>query len=520
MAITVRGGVGGVVAATFFCVASVVLVAALPQLLGYPFSNFNSILVGQGVLCTIGVVFVFVMRLFPENVTRVAHTVVMWVLVWIPFFYFLMDDISTVTVVAPDTNVVLGTISFLFGAASMNLVRKELAYASSILVMWIASMAFVAHLCLAWNWKFTGEKSFVFWLVFTAVLLVLVVVSLTMVTFPRCWTSISKMLGVRWYTMFHRWRITAVVVETLAVLSLSQSTSGSGARSVLVPVVAMFFAVFWGLMFLNATVRLGSRFLGLVPLPAVVRKAPKTPVLKTWLVVGGVVVWSVTTRVSSLEAGWVALVAIVAAVVCAVPVARQELVRQKTSAGDLVLAGFCATLACETPLVRVTPWFSAAIIGLILIVAVRFFQMRSYIIAATQLSLATAALVSVFVETTMHMPTMLSIVVLGLAAIPWTVVWGFVGVRDLLRGRKKQKQISVVMVGGFVLLLAMFLGLVLFSAAVGLNPPSSTELVYYEMSFVALVIGMLMVVAGLVLYYRCVVVPAQKQKQNQNENEP
>lgn len=510
LSLSLRGGAGGAAIAAILCAASAVLVAALPSLLHYPFSTMNSILLAQGLLCTLGVVVLFAMRLFPVGVQRVAHTVVMWVLLWIPFVFFLVDGVSASTVVAPDTNVMLGIAAFLFGAASLNLVRNELAETSSLMVMWISSMAFVAHLCLAWAWKFTGEKSIVFWVVFSALLLVLAVVSLTMVVFARCWKFLARTCGVRWYTSFHRWRVAGVLAETLAVLALSQSTDGPS-KSVLVPVVATLFAVFWGLMFLNALVRLVARFVGLVPLPKRNLKLPRTPRVKYVVVVVGVAVFCVATRVPALALGWgwIALAAIVSAGVVVTPVARQELQRQKTTHLDLVAQGLCATLACQTVLVRVAAWALTVPTALaIAFVLVRFVWYRSGVVLATQTCFLLASVVSIWTDDVPRDAwTLAAVALLGLASIAWIVVWSAVGIAAMLRDKNKNtKRVSGVMVVGSVALLAMFVALVIFSAVVGLNPPASeTDWIYYGTTFAAFAVGIVALGIGLVVYYRCVV---------------
>ena len=452
-------------AAVVFLVAATVLVGTLPLLLRRTFTTVDAALLAQFSLATLGVVAIWSFRRFPPAAQSAAHTAALVAAVWTPFVFFVVDVADAGTAdVDVESSVVLGVAAFLLGAASMNLVRAELARAPSLLTMWVAAVGFAGHVCLAFAWRASGPRTAEFWVVFAVVVAVGWVSTIVVI---RCSGSASLRrcvrgcCGLRWHAEFDKFRVFVVATECVGVLSLSQATEQSG-RSVVAVVVALLFAVFWALVFLDATFRVVWRLtfpltsrVGLnlnLNLPSTTPSSRSYALAQLLLGIGSVACFSVTSAMpSEMVPGWVVLTSAALALLTVPRLATHERRAHQTFAVDLLLLGICVALhnqAVMSSLALPNVWIVAApcIVVLVLVLLVRPLvevtatrpraapsTNRSAAVLVSQAALLVSALVNVFVVTSKDAMALGASAVLGLLSVPWIVYWFF---RTVIATRK------------------------------------------------------------------------------------
>lgn len=396
---------------------ALILVAILPQLLGYPFCATDSVLVGEVVLCLLLIPLLWIMRRLPYW-GDIFKTWLLLVLVWTPFAYFLVDTLAGSSL-STETNVAVGTSALVWLLLSLNLVRKEVGNAPSLLGLWVSSMGVVGHFGLAFGWRYFGEKTTVFWVVFCVLVAVVLGMTLTMVCMRGCWTYVSKRAGLTW-PKFYVFRVFAVALNNLGVLALSQSID-HGAKTALVPIVACFIGVFWSFVFLDSVFRILWRLAGpsidVVPTP---QKSTMYPVLT---------VAGIGTLLFGTFGGvtWLALVGVLVWLVFGTTLVRNERTMKKTYAFDLAVVGALA-LCASTVVVFDFQTPSAAIMGMLIAAALapivfRLKWNRSPWVVLCQVTMATVFVV--FIATTRQKDDVArgSYAVLGLWGIVWTAYW-------------------------------------------------------------------------------------------------
>lgn len=495
-----------VAVALLVLLGATVLVAALPQLLHHAFTPINSALVGQGLLSMLGVVCLVVARRLDEKVQRAVHVSVLLVLLWLPFVFFVIDAADPASVTREvETNVILGVCAFLFGAASMNLVRTELFWAPSLLSLWVSSVGFVGHLCLAFDWRWSGARDAGFFAL--VVVLALVAFAATTVV-VRVGRYVSSRIGLSWREQFSTVTVVSIATECVAVLALAQARQ-TPPGSVVVPVVAMLWTVFWGLMVLDAAFRIVWRLT--YPLTSRVPR-PQTSVGRTMVGVISLATFVVTAEVRETP-GWIVLASSVVAVWSVPSLLRREAANGSAYAFDLFVVGACAITMVHT---RLVPWnaFAPSLSVLALVVAVRAAAyVRSALVVATQLSLLVAAFVNAFAA--LRAPddafALAALAIVGLASIPWMVYWllsSLISAKSAGEGSNGSSRAPPVwVVAGGILLTFSFVGLVVFSVVFALSPPPTDQdgRDYQLITIVGFLTGLVVSAMLLTLYAKCVV---------------